>query len=223
MNPSQTRTVVGALIALTIVGWSWSFDQRTRNKQVEESLVRVLSQQDKLAQLRPPTEARVRQRQVDQLADNERVLRAAAGFGSDARNLAAALGRVKALCVAAGMVDCQVRRSSSAISSSIVGQPLEPRPGSGTVVGTAGPTRLPRTERLLNAYPVSLLATFDPKGLGDFLHRLQSLDLLYRLDRILIAQNRMELEVVFLHSNEVRPNDQLANQSPKPASVGALR
>lgn len=222
MNTAQHRIIVGVMLALAVMGWSWSFDQRKRSEQLVETLASVISQQEQLAHLRSPTEARVRNQQAGQSADKERVLRVAAGFGSDARNLAEALGRMKTLCLAAGLAECQVRRSISA-GTSAVAQLLEPKSGSGAVAGSSATTRLPRTERLLGAYPVSMLATFNPKGLVDFLHRLRSLDMLYRLDRILIAQNRMELDVVFLHSSEVRLGEQPLVQRPNSHAEVAVR
>lgn len=219
MNPAQYRLVGGVMIALAVLGWTWSFDQRQRNKQLEETLARVISQRDKLSQVRQLPAATVRQEQAGQRAASEQVRRAAAGFGSDARNLAQALGRMKSLCTAAGLAECQARRSLGT-GSSAAAQLREFRPVSGPAGGPSGP---PQAEKLLAAYSVTLLATFNPKGLGVLLQQLRSLDMLYRLDRILIAQNRLELDVVFLHSDEIRTAAQDLAERPASYAEGGAR
>lgn len=197
MNPAQSRLLGLALIALAVVGWSWSFDQRQRSQALRESLTRLVSQRDLLLQDAATPLPVVRQQLAVKAADRAAVRHAAAGFGSDARNLAAALGRVSMLCSAAGLVECQTRRATS---GGALGPDQRPAAGGGTT--SVAQPEIP--EKRMTSYAVTMLATFNPKGLNDFLRSLRSLDVLFRIERLVIMQNRMELDLIFVHSDEIR-------------------
>jgi hypothetical protein len=108
--------------------------------------------------------------------------KAAQSHGSDARNTAAMLERVKAFCEAAGLKECQIKRSTVRTS------------------GMAASSRDAPPVRLV-PHTVNMLALFDAKGVRAFAQALAESGLLYRMERVNIVQNRAEFDVVFLVSS----------------------
>lgn len=209
MKWAYSRTVAWVLMSLAAGVFAWALDLRDANQAVLQA-TSVLGQQVRRAQ------AAVQQAQVQPSTENSAEVTALAqawrisaqSHGSDARNTVAMLERVKGFCEAAGLKECQIKRSTVRIS----GMTPTPRDGpsasgptpkasnSGTDAAGALPQRLV-------PHAINMLSLFDAKGVSAFAQALAESGLLYRLERVSIVQNRAEFDVAFfvLSSEAVTP------------------
>jgi len=205
MTSPVSRTLAGAVAAAALLLWVWSFDLGQQNAGLRTALASASGQLQRLPVVSPPASvARSPERltATPTLSEVERWRQQAAGYGSDARNMAQALQRVKTLCVAAGLADCLVRRAVGAVA--LPAEQLNTRnPNASALAQNA----------TLTSYAVTLTCTFTAKGVRDLLARLAGSAHLYRLDRVNVLQNRAELDVVFFHSPDVRADPA---QTPAP-------
>ena len=207
MNSATSRTLGIALMAVAVVVWAWSFDLSEHNASLRLSLAQTRLQVERLEQVVSPRAAESRHRDADQKeSEAQRWRSAAAGFGSDAQNLAAALERVKIWCASSGLAECQVTKSS------VAGTGVRaPNLAAGTAVSaeSAGIALTPSTVRLT--------AIFSPAATHQLLRRATECDCLFRLERFSVQQNRLEMDITFFHSgNDMRPAASPANTLPSP-------
>lgn len=203
MTPAALRSAGGALVALAVIGWTWSFDQREQTSALRQSLDNATRQLTRL-QLSDERVGSAPRRELprsEPTIDVATLKSAAAGYGSDARNMATALSRTKALCVAAGLTDCRARRSSGAGSAGFA-QALSSASAGGSAASAAASAAA--STPLLTPYAVTLTATFVPRAMSDLLARLAASGVIYRIDRISVVQNLVELDLVYSHSSETR-------------------
>ncbi|MBC7618889.1 MAG: hypothetical protein H7293_07865 [Candidatus Saccharibacteria bacterium] len=186
MSQLYTRTVAWVLmsIAATLVAWGLELqDANTAAAQANQSL------QAQLTRLKRNSTASViaQTEPVEQIAVKAAAWRAAAkSYGSDARNTAMVLERVKDLCAKSGLKECQIKRSSVRTSGIV------------QAAGVAGKEAGKGTEASrLVPHAVNVLARFDAAGVEAFAAALLDSGLLFRFERVNIVQNRAEWDVVF--------------------------
>lgn len=198
MNAVYSRTVAWVLMSLALGLLAWTLDLQDANVAAAQA-TRALEQQVRRARASAqPVAAQpsaTDSAEVTALAQAWR--KAAQSHGSDARNTAAMLERVKSFCETSGLKECQIRRSNVRTS----GMTQTPRdafavPGSGP--GTAASDGVPTAlSARLAPHAMNVLARFDAQGVNGFARALAESGLLYRMERVNIVQNRAEWDVVF--------------------------
>lgn len=179
MTGVYSRTVAWVLMSLAVGVFTWALDLRDANQavlQASSALEQQVRRAKSSAQQAQVQSSTVDSAEVAVLAQAWR--KAAQSHGSDARNTAAMLERVKVFCETAGLKECQIKRSTARTS------------------GMAASSRDAPSVRLV-PHAVNMLALFDAKGVSAFAQALAESGLLYRLERVNIVQNRAEFDIVF--------------------------
>jgi len=211
MNSATSRTLGLALMGVSVVVWAWSFDLSEQNASLRLSLAQTRLQTERLAQVASPQAADTRHRYADlKESEAKRWRSAAAGYGSDAQNLAAALGRVKVWCASSGLAECQVTKSNVAGTGAQV-------PALAAVGATAAASAA-STGIAFSSSAVRLTATFSAEATRRLLKLATECACLFRLERFSVQQNRLEMDIVFFHNrDEVRPASLPGVPGPSPA------
>lgn len=185
-NAAQLRTLAWILLACSVGSLVWASQVYEQLLRSRPELVRLQGQlavaqtrlRDASAQVLQavPTQSAQNARAMEQKKIDD-VLLAAKGWGSDARNAAALLERVKQLCASAGMGICNVRRSASASAA---------KPDSGQTDGLE-----------LMPYTFNVTGSFEAMAVFKFFAELDKLGTLHKVEKVNITQNRAEWELSF--------------------------
>lgn len=186
MSQLYTRTVAWVLMSIAAALVAWGLELQDANTAAAQA---SLSLQAQLTRLQRNSTATVKTQTepVEQIAAKAAAWRAAAkSFGSDARNTAMVLERVKDLCAKSGLKECQIKRSSVRTSGIVQAAGVARKEvGKGTEASRLVP------------HAVNVLARFDAAGVEAFAAALLDSGLLFRFERVNIVQNRAEWDVVF--------------------------
>lgn len=185
MNGVYSRTVAWLLMSVAVGLLAWALDLRELNAAAgrDNLALQQQLQRAKTQQLAQPAETN-----REQVAEQALAWRKAAqSHGSDARNIAAMLARVKVFCDTSGLKECQIKRSSLR-TTGLVQAPSD------VLAGRLAP------------YGINVLSRFDAKAVAAFAQALTESGLLYRYERVNIVQNRAEWDIVFfVFSSEDSP------------------
>ena len=186
MSPLYSRTVAWVLLSIAATLVAWGLELNDANTAAAQASRAVQAQLDRLKRngVQPSHAQAV---PTEQIAAQATALRAAAqSYGSDARNTAMVLERVKDLCNKSGLKECQIKRSGLSTSGIVQAAGIA---GKDAAAGTEASKLVP--------HAVNVLARFDAAGVEAFAGALLDSGLLFRFERVNIVQNRAEWDVVF--------------------------
>ena len=186
MSALYSRTAAWVLMSVAATLVALGLELQDSNTLAAQANRSVQSQLDRL-QRKSAQPVQVQAEPSEQIAATAAAWRASAkSYGSDARNTAMVLERVKDLCAKSGLKECQIKRSSVRTSGIVQAAGVT---GKDAGKGTEASKLVP--------HAVNVLARFDAAGVEAFASALLDSGLLFRFERVNIVQNRAEWDVVF--------------------------